>query len=104
MIKFNNIEWDLFFVNPTHYQLDMGNGKFALGVCDDDLKTIYINKQLKPYYLKQALAHELTHAAAFSYNLNLTREEHEYLADFIMSHGENIVDITDNIMKNRGTQ
>jgi Zn-dependent peptidase ImmA (M78 family) len=99
---FNGIEWDLFLVSPTHSQLDMGNGRFALGVCDDDLKAIYINKELKPYYLKQALAHELTHAAAFSYGEKLTREEHEYLADFIVSHGENIVDITDDIMKKKG--
>lgn len=99
MIKFNDVEWEIYFVSPTHRQLDLGNNQFALGVCDDKLKTIYINKNLKPFYMKQALAHELTHAAAFSYGLKLNREEHEALADFIVSHSRNIIEMTDEIIK-----
>lgn len=50
--------------------------------------------------MKKVLAHELTHAAAFSYNIDLDYEEHEFLADFVASNGKKIIEITDNIFKN----
>ena len=69
MIKFNGEEWQIYFVSPLHPQLLMGNGEYGLGVCDDVSKEIYINKDLNNHYMKKVLAHELTHAAAFSYNV-----------------------------------
>lgn len=86
-------------MSPTHRQLRKSDNSYALGVCDDALKAIYINKDLKPFFMKKALAHELTHAAAFSYGLYLDREEHEALADFIVAHGRDIIETTDKIIK-----
>lgn len=100
MIKFNGEEWEIHFVSPIHPQLLMGNGKYGLGVCDDVTKEIYINKDLNNHYMKKVLAHELTHAAAFSYNVILSYEEHEFLADFVATHGNKIIQLTDNLFKN----
>ena len=72
---------------PFHPTLKMSNGAFALGACDDFKKEIYINNKLNKFYTKKVLAHELTHAAAFSYGLLLTYEEHETLADFVATYG-----------------
>lgn len=50
--------------------------------------------------MKKVLAHELTHAAAFSYGVPLTYEEHEFLAEFVTANGKEIFEITDSIFKN----
>ena len=100
MITFNDEEWEIYFVSPLHPQLLMENGKYGLGVCDDVQKKIFINKDLNNHYMKKVLAHELTHAAAFSYNVILTYEEHEFLADFVATHGKKIIELTNNLFKN----
>ena len=45
-------------------------------------------------FLKKVLCHELTHAAMFSYNVELTIEQEELLAELIATYGEEIIDIT----------
>ena len=74
-------------------------GTYALGVCDDDLKTIYINNELSEPKMKNVLCHELTHAAMFSYNIDLTLEQEEILADLIATYGQEIVYITNLVFK-----
>ena len=99
MIKFNGEEWRVYLVSPFHSQLKQDNGAYALGVCDDFTKTIYINNSLNNHYMKKVLAHELTHAAAFSYNIMLNYDEHEMLADFVATHGNKILQTTNNIFE-----
>ena len=43
------------------------------------------------------LCHELTHAAMFSYNVELTLEQEEMLAELIATYGEEIIDITNTL-------
>lgn len=47
--------------------------------------------------LKKVLCHELTHAAMFSYNVELSYEQEELLADLLATYGEEIIDITDSL-------
>lgn len=100
MIDFNGEEWEILFVSPLHPELEKSPGNFALGVCDDFQHKIYINKKLNNHYMRKVLAHELTHAAAFSYNMDLSYDEHEVLADFVATHGGKIVGLTKNIFEN----
>lgn len=58
-----------------------------------DLSEIYI----KSWLLKKVLCHEITHAAMFSYNVNLSLEQEELLADLIATYGEEILIITNKI-------
>ena len=44
--------------------------------------------------LKKVLCHEITHAAMFSYNININVEQEELIADFVATYGEEIIDIT----------
>ena len=51
------------------------------------------NEQL----MKKVLCHEITHAAMFSYNIFLTLDQEELLADLIATYGEEIITITNRV-------
>jgi hypothetical protein len=71
----------------------------TLGTCDDITKTIYINDELSDRKMKKVLCHEITHPAMFSYNVDLSYEQEELLADLIASYGQQIISITNQIFK-----
>lgn len=87
-------------VSPNHPQLYRQDGSLALGVCNDTTKTIYINDEVDSFMRKKILCHEITHAAMFSYNVELTLEQEELLADLIATYGQEIIHIT-NMIFNR---
>lgn len=99
MININGEDWRIVFVSPFHPALKRSDQGYSLGVCDDILKTIYINAELNEKYIEKVLCHELTHAAMFSYNINLTIEQEELLADLIATYGQEIVHITNLVFK-----
>lgn len=99
MIEINNEKWEIHLVSPFHFQLMRSDGTYTLGVCDDNSKKIYINNSLSSHYIKKVLCHELTHAAMFSYNINLTYEQEELLADLMATYGQEIIYITNGIFK-----
>lgn len=74
-------------MSPDHHQLLTSDKRYVLGVCDDNLKSIFINNSLSKYYTKKVLCHELTHAAMFSYNVDLDYMQEEILADLISTYG-----------------
>lgn len=94
MININGEEWRIALVPPFDPMLRRSDGGYTLGVCDDVVKTIFINQNLNQKYIEKVLCHELTHAAMFSYNVNLTLDQEEVLADLIATYGEEIVDMT----------
>ena len=75
------------------------DGSMTLGTCDDITKTIYINDELSDRKMKKVLCHEITHSAMFSYNIDLSYEQEELLADLIASYGQQIISITNQIFK-----
>lgn len=85
------------FCHPNHPMLRRSNESTTIGSCDDNTKSIYLNKNLNDKMLKKVLCHELTHAAMFSYNIELSYEQEELLADLLATYGEEIIDITDNL-------
>ena len=99
MVNINGEEWRVLLGSPFHPLLSMPNGEYAIGACDDPSKTIIINENLKPYYMKKVLCHELTHAAMFSYNVYLSIEQEEIVADLIATYGQEIVCMTNLLFK-----
>lgn len=99
MITINGEEWRVAFVSPFHPALEKVDGTFSIGCCDDIKKTIYISHDLDDFYIRKVLCHELTHAAMFSYNVNLNYEQEELLADLIATYGQEIIDITNDVFK-----
>ena len=97
MVKINGETWRIFQVSPNHPMLMRDDGGFALGSCDDPAKGIYISEMVKGEKFKKVLCHELTHAAMYSYNVNLTIEQEEILADLIATYGQEIIHETNRI-------
>ena len=98
MFIINDEKWYVEYVSPIHtYLYRESTGTYTLGCCDDLTKTIYLNENLQGSLLKKVLCHEITHAAMFSYNIELTYEQEEIVADIIATFGEEIVLTTNKI-------
>lgn len=91
--------WHLHIVPPTYPLLLTSSGIFTLGCCDSNTMTIYIADGLSDSKFKKVLCHELTHAAMFSYEVSLTLDQEELLADIISTYGNEIVYITNKVFR-----
>lgn len=87
-------------VSPSHPVLQISDNSYALGCCDKLTRKIYINDMLNVYYMKKVLCHEIVHAAMFSYDVVLSYEEEEMIAEIIDTYGEEIIEITEQLFKN----
>ena len=99
MININGEDWEVLLVSPDSPSLIRNDGSQTIGMCDDHLKIIYISDNLSNELTKKVLCHELTHAAMFSYNINLTHEQEELLANLISIYGQEIVHMTNLLFK-----
>ena len=99
MIRINGVEWRVLLVSSTHPYLLRSDGTEVLGCCDNIDRAIYINEELNDFYLKKVLCHELTHAAMFSYEISLSYEQEEIVADLIATYGQEIIHMTNTIFK-----
>ncbi len=97
MFKINGETWRVKLVSPNHPFMFRTDGSTTIGACDDPSKTIYISWDLDMNMMKKVLCHEVTHAAMFSYNVELTLEQEELLADLFATYGQEIIDITNRI-------
>ena len=99
MFTINGETWRILLVSPNHPALRRSDGSYALGMCYDENKTIYMNIDLMdaPLLFKKVLCHEITHSAMFSYNVMLDYTQEELIADLIATYGEEIVDVTNRI-------
>ena len=91
MITINGERWRVLLVSPLHPQLQRSDGSWTIGACDDYMKTIYLSEDLSQRLMKKVLAHELTHAAMFSYNVEISHDQEELLADLVATYGQEIV-------------
>lgn len=97
MVNINGVNWRVVSTSPVHPALVRSDGTFTIGACDNNVKTIYLNEELSPKKMKKVLCHELTHAAIFSYNVDLGLEQEELLADLIATYGQEIISKTNKI-------
>ena len=100
MFNINGENWRVFLVSANHPMLIRSDGSYTIGACDDSTKSIYILEDLNDKYLKKVLCHEITHACMFSYDVELTIEQEEMLADLIATYGTQITHIS-NLIFNR---
>lgn len=63
------------------------------------MKMIYIVAGLSEDRFKKVLAHEITHAAMYSYQVKLTVDQEELLADIFSTYGNEIVNVTNRVFK-----
>lgn len=99
MFKINGYVWRVYLVSPDHPELRRSDGEQALGACDSDKLSIYINDTLGPIKMKKVLCHEIAHALIFSYGVELDLQQEELLADFMATFGHEIIHTTDTIIR-----
>ena len=104
MFYINGIKWKIIYVSSDFPLLKRMNGQFTIGACDNLTRTIYINENLYGTLLKKVLCHQIVHAAMFSYNVNLTMDQQQLIADLISTYGEQIIYITNKIFTKIGTR
>ena len=97
MFVINGEIWYVFYVQPNHPALYRPDGSLTIGACDDSTKIIYVNNMLDEYMTRRVLCHEITHAAMFSYNILLTIDQEELIADLIATYGDEIINITNRV-------
>lgn len=95
----NGVKWNLEFVPSNSELLMRSDGSRTIGMTDSLTRTIYIDETLRGKMLKRVLCHELTHAAIFSYGVELDIMQEELLADLIATYGQEIIAITNKIFK-----
>ena len=93
----NGEEWTVLRASPNHPKLRRADGSTTVAVCDDDVKTIYVSENVQGAFLRKVLCHEITHAAMFSYNVILSLDQEELIADIIATYGAEIIDITNKL-------
>lgn len=99
MFTINNEEWKVEFTNPRNPVFLRGDGTYTIGMCDNNTKTIYLADYLQGDMLKKVLCHEIVHAAMFSYNVILSIDQEELMADIIATYGDEIIEITNKVFK-----
>lgn len=97
MFTINGEYWQIHLVSPNHPALYRLDGSLTIGACDDNTKTIYVNDMLNDTLMRKVICHEITHAAMFSYNVKLTLDQEELLADLIATYGDEIISITNRV-------
>lgn len=99
MFNINGEEWYIIGVDSNDRRLYRSDGSLSIASCDDNTKTVYINSALQGAKLKKVLCHEIVHAAMFSYDVHLSLDQEELVADLIATYGEEIIDVTNNVFK-----
>ena len=95
----NGIRWDIKLVDSRNSIFITSDNYYTIGVCDLLTKTIYLANNLEGSMLKKVLCHEVAHAAIYSYNINLSLNQEEIIADWIATYGQEIFYITNKIYK-----
>lgn len=98
-IVVNGINWEIIFVDSLNRNLLNNHGIYTLGVTDNNVKTVFLADNLSGELLYKVLCHELCHVYTFSYEIFLTVEEEERLAQFISEYGKSIISDTDYLLR-----
>lgn len=94
----NNNLWLLKFTHPESPNLKMSNGKQVLGMCDNNIKTIFIANDQTGYKTEHIICHEITHAICFEYNITIPYGLEEDLCNFMANHGKEIIHIVEDLI------
>ena len=97
MFNINGVNWDIKRVSFNHPSIRRIDNSVALASCDNTTKTIYLSETIPKDKLKKVLCHEITHAAMFSYGVDMSLEQEELIADLIDTYGGEIIDVTNRI-------
>lgn len=96
----NDTVWKLRLVNPRDKNLRRSDGSPCLGLCDNNLKTVFIADNQPPDKEEHILCHELCHCICFEYGFLLDVELEEWLCNFMADYGKEIIYLVDDLLWN----
>ncbi len=87
IITIHDLEWKVFFVDKTHEELIDENGEqTAYGIALLREGEIYIDDSLPQGLMRKIVTHELVHAIAFTYSVELEKVDEEQVCDYVATH------------------
>ena len=98
MFTINGIDWRIKFCKNGDERLMRSDGTLTVGVTDWNSLTVYLSNKLHGSFLRKVMAHELVHCFCFSYDIHMSIEEEEFMADWISLYGTELVYLLDDIM------
>lgn len=99
-IVVNKIPWNILYVPSNSPNLLRSDGSITLGVTDRNVNCVFISNSLRGELLYKVICHELCHVYVFSYDVYISLDEEERMADFISSFGKSIIADTDYLFSN----
>ncbi len=98
IFRIRNNLWNIVFVSPMSKELITTNGNRVLGVCDNNVKTIFIANDQTDSKTEHIICHEITHAMCFEQNIDIPYELEERLCNFMADFGREIIYIVDDLL------
>lgn len=99
ILKINGVFWKIMFVSGNSDCLKRSDGSTTVGVTDMATRTVYLNRNLRGFFLRKVLCHEIVHCFCFSYGVVLPIETEEIVADFVATYGTDVIALTDTVLK-----
>lgn len=94
----NGIEWQIMFVNPNHNKLRRSDGSITIGMTDGKTNTVYLNNRLYGKLLERVLCHEICHCICFSYDIKMSIEQEEIIAEWVSLYGRKVINLLDDLL------
>lgn len=94
----NGIQWKIKYVDYSSPMLLRSDGSRTVGMTDWNTRTVYLCSKLSKGFLQKVLCHELCHCICFSYNIIIPIDQEEFLADWISTHGREVITLLDMIL------
>ena len=94
----NGIQWQILFVKPNSSELYRSDNTLTVGVTDFETRCVYLSNVLHGSFLEKVTCHELVHCFMFSYNIHISIEQEEFMADWFSVYGKDLVYLLDNLM------
>lgn len=99
-LTIGSLSWKVFFVKKDHSELVDDDGKqIAYGITVFRECEIYIDYELPDELMRIVITHELVHAMAFSYAIDLTTASEEEFCNFIGVHFDELKACRKTILK-----
>jgi len=94
----NGIHWHIKYVGISNSKLTRSDGSRTVGMTDWNSCTVYLASNLRGRYLERVLCHELCHCICFSYDIKVSIQQEEFLANWVSLYGREVIELLDDLL------
>lgn len=98
MFEINGIWWSIVFLPQESHEFMRSDGSYTVGVTDFGQRKVFLSELLHGDFLRKVLCHEIVHCFCFSYDIQIPIETEEMIADFVATYGQDVINLTMNIL------